>query len=98
MAGTQAHGKESRARSLAAKRPGTVRGPIPIDGRFAWGGTGEDHARCRKASCDVWRISLRLRLFFTVTTPRLTPVKNGKSRTAGRVELGRHIVADPEIC
>jgi hypothetical protein len=25
-------------------------------------------------------------------------MKNGKSQAAGRVELGRHIVADPEIC
>ncbi len=25
-------------------------------------------------------------------------MKNGKSRTTARVELGRHIVADPEIC
>lgn len=25
-------------------------------------------------------------------------MKNGKQEAAGRVELGRHIVADPEIC
>ncbi len=25
-------------------------------------------------------------------------MKNGKKQAAGRVELGRHIVADPEIC
>jgi hypothetical protein len=25
-------------------------------------------------------------------------MKNGKNRTKGRVELGRHIVADPEVC
>src|SRR5712692_1302431 len=25
-------------------------------------------------------------------------MKNGKNRTTARIELGRHIVADPEIC